>query len=47
MMDIWDSTETYDSSVDTWVITKAKLPRGLQELRAININNRVLLFGMI
>ena len=44
---IWDSTETYDYTVGTWVMAKAKLPTALQLLSATNIDNRVLLFGMI
>ena len=46
-MDLRDSTETYDQSLGRWVITRAKLPTALSGLRAINIDNSVLIFGMI
>ena len=40
-----DSTELFDSSVGSWVIAGAKMPIRLVSLRAINIDDRVLLFG--
>ena len=40
-----DSTEVFDPSLGSWVIT-AKLPQPLEGLRATNINNRVLIFGI-
>ena len=40
-----DSTELYDSSVGSWVIAGAKLPRPMSDLRAVNIDDRVLIFG--
>ena len=46
-MDITDSTETYDLSTGRWVITQAKLPKIMLYLRAITIDNRILIFGMI
>ena len=44
--DIRDSTETYEHSSGRWV-TRAKLPAAVSGLRAINIDNTVLIFGMI
>ena len=46
-LDLRDSTETYDHSSGRWVITRAKLPTAVTGLRAINIDNSVLIFGMI
>ena len=40
-----DSTEVYDPSVGSWVMTEAKLPRPRNGLRALNIDDRVLIFG--
>ena len=40
-----DSTEVYDPSVGSWVVADAKLPRPTSELRAINIDDRILMFG--
>ena len=40
-----DSTEVYDPSVGSWVTNGAKLPRPMSDLRAINIDDRVLIFG--
>ena len=40
-----DSVELYDPRVGSWVVAKAKLPLPGYALRAININNRVLIFG--
>ena len=40
-----DSTELYDPSVGSWVVAGAKLPRPMFGLRAINIDDRVLMFG--
>ena len=41
-----DSTELYDSVAGTWTTAGAKLPRPMMELKATNINNRVLIFGI-
>ena len=38
-----DSTETYDGN--GWVTSEAKLPRPMDEMRAANIDGRVLIFG--
>ena len=46
-LSISDSIETYDHSAGSWVITQAKLPTTMAFLRATNIDNRVLVFGMI
>lgn len=46
-LDIRDSSETYDHSSGRWVMTGAKLPTAVSGLRAINIYNIVLIFGMI
>ena len=40
-----DSTEVYDPSVGSWVTTGAKLPRPMIDMRAVNIEDRVLIFG--
>ena len=40
-----DSTELYDPSVGSWVVAGAKLPRPMSDLKAINIDDRVLMFG--
>ena len=40
-----DSTEVYDPSVGSWMMTRAKLPAPMQGLRATNIDGRILLFG--
>ena len=40
-----ESTEVYDPSVGSWVVAGAKLPRPMCCLRAINIDDRVLMFG--
>ena len=40
-----DSTEMFDPSLGSWAM-KAKLPQALEGLRATNINNRVLIFGI-
>ena len=45
--DVTDSTETYDNSVGRWVLTRAKLPTLMTNLRATSIDNRILIFGMI
>ena len=42
---ILDSTEILDLKVGSWVTSSAKLPRPLSYLRAVNINDRVLIFG--
>ena len=43
--DYLDSTELYDSVSGTWTTAGAKLPSPSYELRATNINNKVLIFG--
>ena len=35
----------YDPSVGSWVVTAAKLPKPRNGLRALNIDDRVLIFG--
>ena len=40
-----DSTERYDPSIGSWVKAGAKLPRPMSDLRAVNIDDRVLIFG--
>ena len=39
------TTEFFDPSVGSWVISGAILPRPLYEARAANINGRLLIFG--
>ena len=40
-----DTTETFDPLVGSWVASGAKLPRPMYYLRAVNINDRLLIFG--
>ena len=40
-----DSTELYDSGAGTWTTAAAKLPSPMSDLRATNINDKVLIFG--
>ena len=40
-----DSTETFDPLVGSWVLSGAKLPRPMYNLRAVNIYDRLLIFG--
>ena len=42
----YDTTETFDPSVGSWVLTEAKLPQPVYEPRAATINGRVLIFGI-
>ena len=42
-----DSTEVYYPSVGSWVIAGAKLPRPMISLKAIYIDDRVLIFGSL
>ena len=37
----------YDPSVGSWVTTGANLPRPMSDMRAINIIDRVLIFGKV
>lgn len=41
-----DSTETLDPMLGSWAASEAKLPRPMIGLRAANINDRVLIFGI-
>ena len=43
--DILDSTEILDLMVGRWVASGAKLPQQMTQLRAVNIDDRVLIFG--
>ena len=40
-----DSTETFDPLVGSWTASIARLPRPMYELKAENINDRLLIFG--
>ena len=42
-----DSTELYDPSVGSWVTNEATLPNPMSDLQAINIDDRVLIFGRV
>ena len=42
-----DSTETFDPMLGSWTASGAKLPRSMGGLRAVYINDRVLIFGNI
>ena len=44
--DILESTETLVSDASSWVTSGAKLPRPMRGLRAANIDDRVLIFGI-
>ena len=41
----YDSTEILDMVVGSWAVSGAKLPQEAMGLRAINFDNRVLIFG--
>ena len=41
----YDSTEILDMVVGSWAASGAKLPQTTMGLRAINFDNRVLIFG--
>ena len=41
-----DSTELFDPSLGSWATSRAKLPQPMSGLRAANINDRVLIFGI-
>ena len=41
----FDSTEILDMMVGSWTASRAKLPQPMWGLRAVNFNNRVLIFG--
>ena len=41
-----DSAETFDPMLGSWAASGAKLPRPMDGLRAANINDRVLIFGI-
>ena len=43
--DILNSTEVYDPIVGSWVLTEAELPTPMINVKATNIDNRVLIFG--
>ena len=43
--DYIDTTEVYDSNLDSWVTSEAKLPRPWYGLKATTIDGRVLIFG--
>ena len=45
-MSLLDSTELYDSIADSWTIAGAKLPSPMRNLKATNVNNKVLIFGI-
>ena len=40
-----DTTETLDTDAGSWVTSGSKLPRPMQGLRAVNIEDLVLIFG--
>ena len=40
------SMETLATDASSWVTTGAKLPRPMDGLRAVNIDDRVLIFGI-
>ena len=40
-----DVIETFDSELGSWAISGAKLPRPMMDMRAVNIDGRVLIFG--
>ena len=41
-----DSVEKYDPIMGSWTTTAAKLPKPTEGLRATNIDDRVLIFGI-
>ena len=44
--DFHDSMEVFDPSLGSWTTSGTKLPYLAAGLRATNINNRVLIFGI-
>ena len=40
-----DTTEIFDHNLGRWTTSGAKLPRPMGELKAVNIDGRVLIFG--
>ena len=44
--DWYDSTDIFDTSLGSWATSESKLPRPMDGLRATNINDRVLIFGI-
>ena len=40
-----DSTELFDPTLGSWTTSGAKLPQPMSGLRAVNINDHVLIFG--
>ena len=40
-----DSTELYDPSLGSWTVAGARLPSPSVGLRAVNIDERILVFG--
>ena len=43
----FDTSEVYDSDLGRWATSEAKLPQPTTDLRATNIDGRVLIFGNI
>ena len=41
----FDSTEILDMMVGSWTASRAKLPQPMDGPRAVNFNNRILIFG--
>ena len=44
--DWYDSTDIFDTSLGSWATSETKLPQPMSDLRATNINDRVLIFGI-
>ena len=42
-----DSTETFDPLVGSWTTSGARLPHPTEYVKAVTLDNRVLLFGII
>ena len=43
----FDTSEVYDRDLGRWATSEAKLPQPTTDLRATNIDGRVLIFGNI
>ena len=43
----FDTSEVYDSDLGRWATSEAKLPQPTTDLRATNLDGRVLIFGNI
>ena len=45
--DLYDSIEVFDIKVGKWKIAGATLPKPMEDLRASNIYDSILIFGVV